>query len=159
MEGGELRCDKVFLRAAIAKPGFCRDGNFDASFKRGSQNVPLPAISRFATNAFQWAIPPHPVYVCWLLPARPKAGGSKVAADFPSGRKAFPSRINSASNFPGPQFISTLRTVGSSAPSRSAKGLTVGAEAMIAPTFRSRAGQPSSRFPIIPAGIEAVEKD
>ena len=29
-----------------------------------------------------------------------------MAADFPSGRKAFPSRINSASNLPGPQLIS-----------------------------------------------------
>ena len=36
------------------------------------------------------------------MPARPNAAGSSVAADLPSGRKAFPSRINSASNLPGP---------------------------------------------------------
>ncbi len=40
-----------------------------------------------------------------------------VAADLPSGRNAFPSRNSSASNFPGPQLDSTVRTVPSSTPS------------------------------------------
>src|SRR5262245_26681043 len=48
----------------------------------------------------------------------------------------------------GPQLVRTRRTVFSSTPSRSANGFSVGAAATIAPTFRSRFGQPSSRRPM-----------
>jgi hypothetical protein len=30
---------------------------------------------------------------CWLLPASPNAGGSRVAADFPSGRMSYRSGL------------------------------------------------------------------
>jgi hypothetical protein len=51
---------------------------------RGSKNVPLPIISRFATNAFQCVTEPQPVYVCSPTPARPNAAGNSVAAVLPS---------------------------------------------------------------------------
>ena len=68
-----------------------------------------------------------------------------VAAGLPSGLKAFPSRFNSASNFPGPQLASTFFTVGSSTLSSVVSALKSGARLTIAPTFRSRFAQPSSR--------------
>ena len=71
-----------------------------------------------------------------------------MAAGLPSGRKAFPSKTSWASNFPGPQLFSTLRTVGSGTPSNFLNALKSGAEATIAPTSRSRFGHPSSRWPI-----------
>jgi hypothetical protein len=73
--------------------------------------VSLAAHSRFATSAFQCGTDPHPVHVCKLIPANPKAGGIRVAAGLPSGRTALPSKSNSASNFPGPQLFNTLCTV------------------------------------------------
>src|SRR6185503_1623608 len=76
------------------------------------------------------------------------AGGSSVAALLPSGRAALPSSSSSASNLPGPQLLNTLRTAASSTPSNCANGATLGANAMISPTFRSRFAQPSSRAPI-----------
>src|SRR5713101_4669549 len=71
-----------------------------------------------------------------------------VAAAFPSGRRAFPSRFSSASNFPGPQLASTLRTVASSTPRSFVKNERSAESEMMAPTFRSRFGQPSRRCPI-----------
>src|SRR5215813_6006335 len=135
-------------------------GNCVASFRRGSQNRPVPSNSRFATNAFQCGIEPQPVQVCRLTPPSPKAGGIKLApgtfvpVTAPSvsccGLNALPSRNNSASNFPGPQLLSTVRTVSWLTPKRLATGLRSGASATIPPTFRSRLGQPSSRCPIQP---------
>src|SRR3954447_24775659 len=55
---------------------------------------------------------------------------------------------SSASNLPGPQDARTFLTVGRSTPSRSVTGLRVGAAEMIAPTLRSRLGQPSRRWPM-----------
>src|SRR3954451_2234326 len=71
-----------------------------------------------------------------------------VAAVLPSGRKPLPSRNSSASNLPGPQAASTFLTVAASTPSRSVTGLRFGASEMIAPTLRSRLGQPSRREPL-----------
>src|SRR5919198_4813885 len=71
-----------------------------------------------------------------------------VAADFPSGRKALPSRKTSASNLPGPQLARTLFRVPTSILSRSVIGFLFGARPTIAPTLRSRFGQPSRRLPI-----------
>src|SRR5919204_5879430 len=76
-----------------------------------------------------------------------------VAADLPSGRKAFPSRKTSASNFPGPQLESTLFSVLTSILSRSVIGFLFGARPTMAPTLRSRFGHPSRRLPI-PAAKE-----
>src|SRR3954454_9795806 len=125
-------------------------GNCEALSRRLSMYVPLPCISRFATKAFHWVTEPHPVQVCRLTPARPNAGGISVAADVPSGRNAFPSRSSSASNLPGPQLFRTCRTVASSTLSMSATGCSRpgGARLTIAPTFRSRFAQPSSRCPM-----------
>lgn len=82
-------------------------------FNRGSQNRPFPCISKFATNAFQRGTDPQPLQVWRFTPARPKAGGIKLAPETfvavigPSvicwGWKVLPSRSNSASNFPGPR--------------------------------------------------------
>jgi hypothetical protein len=78
----------------------------------------------------------------------PNAGGINVAAGPPSERKALPSSRSCASNLPGPQLFKTLRTVASSTPRISENGATLGANAMISPTFRSRFAQPSSRAPM-----------
>ena len=78
----------------------------------------------------------------------PVATAATVAADLPSGRKALPSMNSSASNLPGPQEARTFLTVSTSVPSRSAIGLRLGDSETIAPTLRSRLGQPSSRRPI-----------
>src|SRR5436305_14236343 len=105
-------------------PNVVAMGNCVALFKRGSQNLPLPCISRLATNAFQCGTEPHPVQVCRFTPPRPNAGGIRVAPGTfvavvaPSvtcaGLKALPSRNTSASNFPGPQLFSTCFTVAAS---------------------------------------------
>src|SRR5579864_6682302 len=97
-------------------------GNCTASFNRGSQNLPFPCISSVATKAFQWGTDPQPVHVCRFTPPSPNAGGISVApgtfaaVTFPSvtccGLEALPSRNNSASNFPGPQLLSTFLTAG-----------------------------------------------
>src|SRR3954451_14692343 len=71
-----------------------------------------------------------------------------VAADLPSGRKPLPSRNSSASNLPGPHAARTFLTVSTSVPSRSATGLRLGDNPTIAPTLRSRLGQPSNRRPM-----------
>src|SRR5215831_8279611 len=123
-------------------------GNCWALSSRGSKNVPLPCISRTATNAFQYGIEPQPVQVCRLMPARPKAGGISAAAERPLGWNALPSSSNSASNLPGPHALSTLCTVATSVCSRSAMGCRFGANPMMAPTFRSRLAQPSRRWPM-----------
>jgi hypothetical protein len=81
--------------------------------------------------------PQPPPQVCRFCPSFPKALGIRVAAGFPSGRKALPSRFNSASNLPGPQFISTFSTAARSTPSACWRGVRFGAAATIAPTFRS----------------------
>src|SRR3954454_5955435 len=91
---------------------------------------------------------PQPVYVWRSTPASPKAGGINVAAVLPSGRKPFPSRKSSASNLPGPHAPSTRLTVGTLVCSRLATGCRFGDSDTIAPTFRSRLAQPSSRFPM-----------
>ena len=112
------------------------------------RTCPSPCISRFATNAFQYGTLPQPVYVCRLTPASPKAGGISVAAD-PAVR---PERLavenSSASNLPGPQLVRTVRTVGSLDRSSVATALRSGDRPTIAPTFRSRFAQPSSRWPM-----------
>lgn len=68
-----------------------------------------------------------------------------VAADFPSGRKAFPSISNSASNLPSRQLFNTTCTVATSTPPQAAD---FGEAATIAPTLKSRFAQPSDRSPI-----------
>src|SRR5213082_2025219 len=78
-----------------------------------------------------------------------------VAAGLPSGRNALPSTSSSASYLPGPQLASTLRTVGSSTPSRSASTFKFAASDTIAPTadprgavdrrMTDRAGDPDRR--------------
>src|SRR6185437_8695105 len=103
------------------KPCAAAIGNCEASFKRGSKNLPLPCISRVATKAFQCGTEPQPIQVCRFTPPKPKAGGIRDAPDTfvpvtePSvtccGLNALPSRANSASNFPGPQLFNTFRTV------------------------------------------------
>src|SRR5689334_5779873 len=55
---------------------------------------------------------------------------------------------SSASNLPGPQLASTFFTVASSAPRTFSTGLRLGARETIAPTLRSRFGQPSRRLPM-----------
>src|SRR5437588_5148667 len=90
----------------------------------------------------------EPDHVWLLTPARPNAGGMRVAAAFPSGRAALPSTFNSASYLPGPQLLRTFFTVGTSTPSRSDTGCKFGDSETIAPTFRSRLGHPSKRCPI-----------
>ena len=85
--------------------------------------------------------------VCRFTPARPYAGGMSVAL-VPLGPAVFPSRNIEASNLPGPQPVSTPRTVASSTPSSAETIDRSGAAAMIWPTSRSRAGQPSSRWPM-----------
>src|SRR5690242_10821863 len=135
-------------------------GNCEASFRRGSQNLPLPCISRLATKAFQCGTEPQPVQVCRFTPPRPNAGGISVAPDtlapviLPSvaccALAALPSRSNSASNLPGPQLFNTLRTAAWLVFSRVANALRSGAMAIMAPTFKSRLGQPSSRWPTQP---------
>src|SRR5262249_14301863 len=142
-------------------------GNCAALFKRGSQNLPLPCISKLATKAFQCGIEPHPVQVCRLTPPRPNAGGinvapgTLVAVTVPSltclGLKALPSRINSASNFPGPQLLRTVLTTAWLTRRRLAIADKSGARATMAPTFRSRLAQPSSRRPTQPVpGFGAI---
>src|SRR3954466_1850497 len=91
---------------------------------------------------------PQPVYVWRSTPASPYAGGISVAAVLPSGRKPLPSRKSSASNLPGPHAARTFLTVAASTPSRSVTGLRFGASETIAPTLRSRLGQPSRREPM-----------
>src|SRR5262249_89762 len=104
------------------KPLAAAIGNCCALFRRGSQNLPTPCISRLATNAFQCGTEPQPVQVCRFTPPRPKAGGIKLAPDtfVPVVAlsvtcfelKALPSRANSASNFPRPQLVRNVRTFG-----------------------------------------------
>src|SRR3954468_12437593 len=127
---------------------FAAIGNFAALSRRSSVKSPWPCISRIATNAFQYGIEPQPVYVWRFTPARPYAGGISVAALRPSGWKALPSMNSSASNLPGPHDARTFLTVGTSTPSTPATGLRFGAAEMIAPTLRSRLGQPSRRWPM-----------
>ena len=131
-----------------------RSGTCAASSSRGSKNVPLPCISRFATNAFQCVTEPQPVQVCRLTPARPNAGGISVAADLPSGRNALPSRSSSASNLPGPQACSTVRTVGDVRAKQLANGSRLGASAMIAPDVEVAVGPAVE--PMADAGRERV---
>src|SRR3954464_5369421 len=123
-------------------------GNFCALSGRSSVKLPWPCISRIATNAFQYGIEPQPVYVWRFTPARPYAGGISVAALRPSGWKALASMNSSASNLPGPHDARPFLTVGTSTPSTPATGLRFGAAEMIAPTLRSRLGQPSRRWPM-----------
>src|SRR3954466_7982952 len=127
---------------------FAAIGNFWALSRRSSVKSPWPCISRIATNAFKYGMEPQPVYVWRFTPARPYAGGMSVAALRPSGWNGLPWRKSSASNLPGPQVASTFRTVAASTPSRSVTGLRFGAAEMIAPTLRSRLGQPSRRWPM-----------
>src|SRR5689334_6660527 len=70
-----------------------------------------------------------------------------VPACLPSERKALPSLSSSASKRPGPQLARTFLTVSTSTPRSSVNGLRFGASDTIAPTFRSRLAQPSSRWP------------
>src|SRR5262249_20202543 len=132
----------------LAKRAAAATGNCAGSFKRASTNVPLPCISRFATNAFQYGTLPHAPEVCRLTPARPNAGGMSTAPVAPLGVEAPPSSGSCASKRPGPQLASTARTVASSTPSRFATGDRSGASPITAPTFRSRFGQPSRRRPM-----------
>jgi len=55
---------------------------------------------------------------------------------------------SSASKQPGPQLARTVLSVATSTPSRSVKGIKLGAKDTMAPTFKSRFAQPSSRLPI-----------
>src|SRR5215472_11622126 len=136
------------LFTTCPKPFAAAMGNCWALSSRGSKNVPLPCISRTATNAFQYGIEPQPVQVCRLMPARPKAGGISVAAERPSGWNPLPSRSSSASNLPGPHALRTFCTVATSVPSSDAMGCRFGANPIMAPTFRSRLAQPSRRWPM-----------
>ena len=130
------------------KPFFAATGNLLASSRRESTKLPFPCISRLATKAFQYVVEPKPVEVLRFTPASPKAAGIKTDADLPSGWNALPSRASSASNLPGPQLARTARTVSVDTPSSSANGCRLGDRPMIAPTFKSRAGHPSSRWPM-----------
>src|SRR5215467_4867891 len=145
---GSLGVTRSGLFTTCPKPFAAAMGNCWALSSRGSKNVPLPCISRTATNAFQYGIEPQPVQVCRLMPARPKAGGISVAAERPSGWNPLPSRSSSASNLPGPHAPRTFCTVATSTPSRLAMGCRFGANPMMAPTFRSRLAQPSRRWPM-----------
>jgi hypothetical protein len=73
----------------------------------GSRGSAFPDLQQRHSNK---VTEPQPIHVCKLTPARPKAGGIKVAADF-LPLNTFPSMKSSASTFPGPQLISTVRTV------------------------------------------------
>src|SRR6516225_1073978 len=145
---GSLGVTRSGLATTCPKPFAAAIGNCLALSSRGSKNVPWPCISRTATNAFQYGIEPQPVYVCRLIPARPKAGGISAAAERPLGWNALPSSSSSASNLPGPHAFSTLWTVATSVCSRSAMGCRLGANPMMAPTFKSRLAQPSRRWPM-----------
>src|SRR5215813_338959 len=145
---GSLGVTRSGLATTCPKRFAAAMGNWSALSSRGSKHVPLPCISRTATNAFQYGIEPQPVQVCRLTPASPKAGGISVAAERPSGWNALPSRISSASNLPGPHELRTFCTVATSVCSSVAKGCRFGASPMMAPTFRSRLAQPSSRWPM-----------
>ena len=134
-----------------------RPGTCVASSRRGSKKVPLPCISRFATNAFQYV---H------RAPARPRVqvdarrgrtpAGSASRPVLPSGRNALPSRNSSASNLPGaPAVRAPSRTVALvDAEQRRDGAERSGASATIAPTFRSRFAQPSQ--PMADAGRERI---
>src|SRR6266849_1297432 len=135
---------RLFPNPFFAATGYC-----DAFIRRRSKNVPCPFSSRFATYAFQYVTVPHPPVQVWrLTPAIPYAGGISVAAGFPSGRNALPSRFSSASNLPGPQLARTFLVVASSTLSNLLIAGSPGPSDTIAPTLRSRFGQPSRRFPI-----------
>src|SRR5215469_9453098 len=145
---GSLGVTRSGLATTCPKPFAAATGNCWALSSRGSKNVPWPCISRTATNAFQYGIEPQPVQVCRLTPARPKAGGISAAEVFPLGWNALPSRSSSASNLPGPHALRTLCTVATLVFSSFAIGCRFGANPMMAPTFRSRLAQPSSRWPM-----------
>ena len=126
---GELRRDQVAWRVGRARTrcsaatGNCV-GVVEARVDEGALAVHLQVRRRTRSSR---VTEPQPVHVCRLTPARPNAGGISVAAGLPSGRNALPSRNSSASNLPGPQLCSTVRTVASSTPSRSATGCRSGA--------------------------------
>jgi hypothetical protein len=69
--------DANTVRTALRSWG---PGKFDAE-RTGMRSLPLSRCGRR----------PHPVHVCRLMPASPKAGGINVAAGLPSGRIALPS--------------------------------------------------------------------
>src|SRR5215467_12449159 len=62
------------------KPLAAAMGNCATLFRRGSQNLPLPCIARFATNAFQWGTEPQPVQVWRFDTAKSKGSRNQSCA-------------------------------------------------------------------------------
>ena len=136
--------------ATCAEAGSRRDRELaSASFRRGSKNVPLPVHLEVRDER---------VPVRDRAPARvgvqvdagqaERRAGAASRPVLPSGRNPLPSRSSSASNFPAPRPPAPS----SRSPRRPAAGWSngdrSGASEMIAPTLRSRFGQPSSRLPM-----------
>ena len=118
MQPGELRIrsSSGLMCGRSPNPFAAAIGNCAGLLSRGSKKRPLPCISRFATNAFQYVtVPQAPVHVCWLKPARPYALGNSVApetfvpvttpCDTCWVLNALPSSASSASNLPGPPAL------------------------------------------------------
>ena len=160
MQRRELRGNKILLGPAISEP--CLRSNWEPFRDPVQARIPERATAshfqiRHKGIPVRNAAPPR---IGVLADAKQtKRRGQKRRGGLAVGPKGLPSRINSASNLPGPQLMRTFRTVASSVLRRSANGLTVGADAMIAPTFRLRFGHPSRRFPMLPGGIAEVEND
>ena len=72
----------------LPKPARAAIGNCAASFSRGSKNVPLPCISRFATKAFQYVTEPQPVQVCRLTPGETEGGRNERCRGLAVGAEA-----------------------------------------------------------------------
>src|SRR4029450_6914292 len=69
MGAGSLEVTRSGSFLTWPKPAFAATGDGEESFNRESRNVPLPCISRTATNAFQCVTELHPVHVWRLTPA------------------------------------------------------------------------------------------
>jgi ribosomal protein L34E len=120
-KSGELRSDKVRRIPYVSETIRCGYRKLRGVVQSRIEESPTTVHFQVSHKRIQWVTEPQPVHVCRFIPANPKAGGINVAAEtfvpvttpfeICCGLNALPSSINSASNFPGPQLLSTVRTV------------------------------------------------
>ena len=158
VERRELRRDQVGLVARrCPKPALGRDRELLRVVEpRRRRTSPCRASRGWRRTHSSRSPSPSPVHVCEVDAGEPERGrDQRRRACLPSGRKALPSRNSSASNLPGPQLASTFVDGRLVDAEQVGERLQVRAPATtIAPTLRSRFGQPSSR--LADAGRERV---
>jgi hypothetical protein len=131
------------------------DGKLRRVIQAWIEEVALPCISRFATSAFQYVTEPQPVRVevdAGEAEGRRNERGGRLAV----GSDGLPSMSSWASNFRVPNQAPRGRRPDRSSDRPDSTGRRRAARwasAMIAPTFRSRAAQPSRRCRCLAQGV------